>query len=79
MSHDYAQDRDALGALLRSRASYIGVLGPRSRTDALLRDVGVADDPRVCAPVGLPIGAETPEEIALAILAEARARLSRPA
>jgi xanthine dehydrogenase accessory factor len=66
--------------LLASDVSYIGVLGPRRRTEELLRELanqGISITPealaRVRAPVGLDIGAETPEEIALAIVAEIKA------
>jgi xanthine dehydrogenase accessory factor len=84
MAHDYQRDRDYLGMLLRSRARYIGVLGPRRRTDRLVADLIAAgtvaadvDLGRLHAPVGLQIGAESPDEIALAIVAEVQATLAR--
>ena len=79
MNHDYDHDVRSLAMLLRSNAAYIGVLGPRARTSTMLEEIGrgASDDPRVHAPVGLAIGAETPEEIALAIVAEAKAHLAR--
>ena len=56
----------------RSRARYIGVLGPRVRTLRLLAACGL--DPgaldRLHAPIGLRLGGESPEEVALAIVAE---------
>jgi xanthine/CO dehydrogenase XdhC/CoxF family maturation factor len=78
MTHRYERDRDLLAALLPSPVPYIGLLGPRARTQRLLRDVGAdGADPsafdRLHAPVGLDIGAETPAEIALAIAAEIQA------
>lgn len=80
MTHNYLEDKEALRLLLPSPARYIGVLGPLRRTDELLRDlseesVEFAEDKlrRLYAPVGLDIGADSPEEVALAILAEARA------
>lgn len=80
MTHNYPRDLALLGALLGTPARYIGVLGPRRRTERLLNDLaegGVHPQPaqlaRLFAPVGLDIGAEAPEEIALAILAEVRA------
>jgi len=83
MTHNYGRDRALLGTLLRSHARYVGVLGPRARTDQLLADLaaeGAGPNPaqllRLAAPVGLDIGAETPDEVALAILAEVRAVLS---
>jgi CTP:molybdopterin cytidylyltransferase MocA/xanthine/CO dehydrogenase XdhC/CoxF family maturation factor len=81
MTHHFLQDLDVLRFLLGSPARYIGMLGPRSRTDALLAELRKEDAPgipgdghgRIYAPIGLDIGAETPEEIAIAILAEIRA------
>lgn len=80
MAHDFELDRAHLGALLGSRALYIGVLGPRARTHRMLAAAGAGadrDDARVHAPVGLELGSETPAEIALAIVAEAQAVLAR--
>jgi xanthine/CO dehydrogenase XdhC/CoxF family maturation factor/CTP:molybdopterin cytidylyltransferase MocA len=71
MHHQRDADRAALEMALASRARYIGVLGPSSRTEELLGFV--PKDPRLHAPVGLDVGAETPEQIALAIVAEVQA------
>ncbi|MFO0838404.1 MAG: XdhC family protein [Phycisphaerae bacterium] len=84
MTHNYADDLAILPKLLNApQFAYIGLLGPRSRSDALLADVaasGVRLDEsalaRVYAPVGLAIGAETAEQIALAIAAEIQAALA---
>ena len=83
MTHNYARDLELLGALLKSRVRYVGVLGPRRRTERLLADLAAAgrganalDARRLHAPVGLDLGAETPSEIALAIAAEVRAVFS---
>jgi len=84
MSHNLDDDRAALAALLPSRARYIGVLGPRRRTQRLLSELpvpqvqgrGGGSAARLYAPVGLAIGAETPDEIALAIIGEAQAVLA---
>jgi xanthine dehydrogenase accessory factor len=73
MTHNYARDLVLLGALLASPVRYVGVLGPRSRTERLLQDLGLPDEERLHAPVGLDLGAETPAEVALAIAAEVRA------
>jgi xanthine/CO dehydrogenase XdhC/CoxF family maturation factor len=70
MGHDVRHDRSALAMLLRSSARYIGLLGPRHRTTALASQPSDLADPRVHAPIGLDLGAETPEEIALAISSE---------
>lgn len=75
MSHHPRHDGAALRLLLPSRACYIGLLGPRHRAASLASEA--LDDPRVHAPVGLDLGAETPEEIALAITAEMLASLRR--
>ena len=71
MHHHKDADRTALEMALRSRARYIGVLGPASRTRELLGYTPT--DPRVHAPIGLDVGAETPEQIALSIVAEVQA------
>lgn len=76
MSHNYERDRDMLGALMNSQAQYIGMLGPKARTNRMFDELGCAPDDRVHAPVGLELGAETPVEIALAIVAEAQAVLT---
>jgi xanthine/CO dehydrogenase XdhC/CoxF family maturation factor len=76
MHHQHAADRDALGMALASRARYIGVLGPAKRTRELLAELGRStddDDARLHAPIGLDVGAETPEQIALAIVGEVQA------
>lgn len=78
LSHDYKYDLPVLRAVLASAAAYVGVLGSVRRGRALLdflRDDGVLDEhlARVRVPVGLDIGARSPEEIALSVLAEALA------
>jgi len=77
MGHHLERDRDALEVAMSSRAVYIGVLGPRSRTKRLLSLVRSASvtDPRVYAPAGLRLGGESPEVVALSIVAEACAVL----
>lgn len=76
MSHNYAHDLELLRFLLASPACYIGVMGPRKRTERMLSQLGMDEESsRLHAPVGLDIGASTPAEIALSILAEMRAVL----
>ncbi|HTR50018.1 MAG TPA: XdhC family protein [Kofleriaceae bacterium] len=79
MGHDYELDRAHVGMLVASRARYIGVLGPRARTTRMLADLGLGErgDARIHAPLGLPLGAETPQELALAAIAEIQAALAR--
>ena len=76
MSHDFERDREALAVLLRSPVTYLGVLGPRHRTNRLLADLGPVADERLYAPAGLSIGAETPAEIAASIVAEIQSVIS---
>jgi xanthine dehydrogenase accessory factor len=80
LTHDLSHDLELLRALLPSQASYIGLLGPWKRGESLLeklRETGFKPTPeqlcRFYAPTGLNIGAESPEEIALSILAEIQA------
>ena len=77
MTHNYSHDLEFLRTVLASSAAYIGVLGPRSRTERLLSDLagrpGSRCPTRVHGPAGLDIGAEAPEPIALAIVAEIQA------
>src|SRR5207237_1159552 len=71
MNHSYATDGEQLRALLETPVPYIGVLGPRSRTERLLHEIEGADGiERVFAPAGLDVGAEGPQEIASAIVSE---------
>lgn len=77
MNHNYHHDRSILAHLLRSPVPYIGLLGPRKRTQKMLDELaqeglsfGEAQLNRLYGPVGLDIGAETPEQVALSIVAE---------
>jgi xanthine/CO dehydrogenase XdhC/CoxF family maturation factor len=80
MTHNRARDRRLLELLLPSPVGYLGMLGPRTRAEALLaelREAGhVFDTARLHAPIGFDIGAETPAEIAVAVVAEIRAFLA---
>ena len=83
MSHNYLQDQALLRDLLDAPLTYLGVLGPHQRTQRLLADLkkeGIAPSDeqaaRLFSPVGLDIGAETAEEIALSILSEIQAALT---
>jgi len=77
MSHNYYYDLAALEAISRSEEmKYIGILGPRKKTDRMLNDleqkgIDVASlDQHIYSPVGLDIGSENADEIALSIMAE---------
>ncbi len=83
MSHNYLDDLELLTQLHQSPVRYIGVLGPRKRTERLLNDIAgqggpeiSIEDSRLHSPIGIDIGADTPEEIALSIIAEIRAILA---
>jgi xanthine/CO dehydrogenase XdhC/CoxF family maturation factor len=76
-THSFAHDRDWLGVFLGTPASYIGLLGPRSRADELLALLDAASDDRVFAPIGLNLGADGPEQIAISIVGELLAVLAR--
>jgi len=80
MTHHYLRDRALLRLLLPSPARFVGVLGPSRRTEALLADLrgeGFAPSreqlDRLHGPAGLDIGADSPEQIALALIAEIQA------
>ncbi|MBL0387423.1 XdhC family protein [Tumebacillus sp. ITR2] len=70
MTHHYQHDRLLLRGLLAHDLRYLGVLGPRRRTARLLGGQEVEVPEIVHSPVGLAIGAEGPEEIAVSIVAE---------
>lgn len=84
MSHNYDYDRDVLRKLLKTNASYIGILGPRKRFDKMLAEfrtegieLGIKDMDRIHSPIGLDIAAETPDEIGVSIISEIQARLHK--
>ena len=83
MAHDYKTDKRNLPRALATKASYIGMLGPRSRSERIWAElegegfiIKPEDMERVHAPVGLDIGAVNPEEIALSLMGEVKASLA---
>jgi xanthine dehydrogenase accessory factor len=75
VTRGHAEDEQCLGAVIESELSYVGLIGSKRRTSIVidrLRASGVSDErlQGVHAPIGLDIGAVTPEEVAVAILAE---------
>ncbi|MDR7415503.1 MAG: XdhC family protein [Armatimonadota bacterium] len=85
MTHNYLHDKNLIRSFFAypTPPAYLGLLGPRQRTQKILRELeaeGVQPSPelagRIYAPVGLDIGAEGPEQIALAILAEILAAMN---
>ena len=86
MTHNYKYDLAVLRQLLPLQLPYIGTLGPKKKLDRMLDElqeegVRVTDAQRqaIYGPTGLDIGAETSEEIALSIVAEIKAVLSKRA
>lgn len=80
MTHKYLHDLMLLRTLLLSPVGYVGMLGPKTRRERLLEDLQASGFTptldqlsRLYGPVGLDIGADTPEEIALSIVAEIQA------
>jgi len=75
-THNFGRDCAALRHLLPLGLRYVGLVGPRRRREELLLDVidsGAATKSELFAPAGLHLAAETPEEIALSIIAEIQA------
>lgn len=73
MTHHFGDDTDYLDALRMSPARYLGLLGPRQRMDrivARLDATGPFDRMRLFGPVGLDIGTDGAEQVALAVIAE---------
>jgi xanthine/CO dehydrogenase XdhC/CoxF family maturation factor len=84
MSHNYEYDRDVLRRLLETDTPYIGILGPRKRFDKMAKEFSaegiVLTDRhlnRIHSPIGLDIGAETPDEIAVSIIGEIQGKFAQ--
>lgn len=80
MTHNYNYDKAMLRELLPKKVRYIGVLGPAKKMDRMLSELETEGLPfgkqqiaALHSPVGLDIGAESPEEIALSMIAEIKA------
>lgn len=83
LTHDPKIDDPALEVALRAPVFYIGALGSKKTHSARLQRLGdagfsEADLTRICGPVGLAIGAKSPAEIAVAVLAQITERLRQP-
>jgi len=79
MTHNYNYDTELLGLLLKADVPYIGTLGPKKKLLRMLDELEMnneANRSRIHGPVGLDIGAETAEEIAISIVAEIKSTLS---
>ena len=83
MTHNYEHDKNILRLLLESKARYVGSLGPKRRAENILdewreagADFSAEQMEKLHAPIGLDIGASTPEGIALSIAAEIQSVLA---
>jgi xanthine dehydrogenase accessory factor len=75
VTRGHIHDRDVLAQALRTKAGYIGMIGSRKKRNVIydsLREDGFSDLDlkRVHSPIGISIGADTPNEIALSIVSE---------
>jgi xanthine/CO dehydrogenase XdhC/CoxF family maturation factor len=80
MSHHLATDRVYLGQLAKTDIEFLGLLGPRARRNRLISELGEPGKQlkkRLTGPVGLEIGADSPESIALSILAQIHQKLAQ--
>lgn len=84
LTHSYDQDKDLLRKLLPLELRYLGLLGARHRSRLLLTEVGqqIGWTPEQClrrvhAPIGLDLGGDSPEAVALTIVAEIQSVLHR--
>lgn len=79
MSHHYARDLEYVRSLLDGGVAYVGILGPRARTERMFGEIAAQNNgsspPRdtVFGPIGLDIGGDGPDAIALAVIAEVSA------
>ena len=69
-THAMQHDRDWLHGLMAQPLAYLGLLGPRARKEHILQKLGAAQPDRFFAPVGLDLGADGPEQVAVSIVAE---------
>jgi xanthine dehydrogenase accessory factor len=72
-THSFEHDRKWVTWLLSADPAavpYLGLLGPRSRSEKILAELGGAGRERVFAPVGLDLGADGPEQVALSVVSE---------
>jgi len=75
LTRGHLKDEEVLGSVIRSNAAYIGMIGSRKKNATVFRHLegqGISQDElaKVHAPIGIDIKAQTPEEIAVSIMAE---------
>jgi len=79
MTHSYSQDLTILREMAAKPPRYVGILGPRKRSSQLIAEAGIPSSqfgPALHSPMGLDIGADGPEQVALAVIAEIQAALN---
>jgi len=80
MGHDYKQDMEVLSCLTIEQYRYVGLLGPKKRKEKMLKELRrkgkSVQTNSLFGPMGLDTGADSPEEIAISIIAEIRAVFS---
>jgi xanthine dehydrogenase accessory factor len=78
IAHSLAIDREWVRRHLAAGLSYVGVLGPRARTESILSEIGATEPEaeRVFGPVGLDIGADGPRQVAFSVVAELLAHIA---
>ncbi|MEP2025926.1 MAG: XdhC family protein [Reichenbachiella sp.] len=84
MSHNLKYDVEVMRQIIGSQTPYIGILGPKKRADKIFKtlkdkyhiEITSEQMDRIHAPIGLDIGAETPDEIAVSIISEIQAKFS---
>ena len=69
-THSLKQDAEWVRRLAATDVFYVGILGPRARTKKILADLGIEGDERIYGPVGLDLGADGAEQVALSVVAE---------
>ncbi len=80
MSHNYLDDLEMLKLLVPSNLNYLGILGPKKRTNRILEELKeeeIMPNANIYSPVGLDIGADNAEEIALSVIAEIQTVISK--
>jgi xanthine/CO dehydrogenase XdhC/CoxF family maturation factor len=71
MTHDFDRDVEFLrNQYAVDRWSYVGILGPNKRMDRILKQIPTLEVSLLSSPIGLDIGAEGPDEIAISIVSE---------
>jgi xanthine dehydrogenase accessory factor len=69
-THSLMRDAAWIKRLVATQVPFIGVLGPRARIERIAAELGLTRDPRLFGPVGLDLGADGPEQVGVAIVAE---------